>query len=97
MFNKEEEEDAPFPTYEQYLRETGVISLNIGDANCTFGGDYVSEFGIGCVQVANEATPTMTKGVLALSREIVLITWWMVTLMEVPEERWYQQMRSQPG
>ena len=58
-----EDEDLPLPTYEEYLRENGVISLNVGDADCTFDGDGVSEFGIGCVQVGDSATPAATKGI----------------------------------
>ena len=45
--NEQEEEDLPLPTYEEYLCENGVISLNIGETNCVFEGDCVSEFGIG--------------------------------------------------
>ena len=41
-----------------------MISLNIRDANRTFGGDCVSEFGIGCVQVADTPIPATTKGVV---------------------------------
>ena len=46
-----------------------MISLNTGNANCTFGGDCISEFGIGCVQVADAVTPATTKGVLLADAE----------------------------
>ena len=59
---EKEEEDLVLPTYEEYLRENGVISLNIGDANHTFGRDCVFEFGIGCVQVADTTKPATTMG-----------------------------------
>ena len=78
-----------------------MISLNIRDVNHTFGGDSVSEFEIGIVQVAETAKPatikvcyllTLENGkskagvVLTLSKVIVLIRWCLVTLLEVPEE-----------
>ena len=41
-----------------------MISLNVGEASRVFEGDCVSEFGIGCVQVADVVKPTTTKGAL---------------------------------
>ena len=48
---EEEDDDLPLPTYEEYLRSNGVISMNVGDGGQPFTGDCVSEFGIGCVEV----------------------------------------------
>ena len=62
--NEEEEEGLPLPIYEESLRENGVISLNDGESSCMFVGDCVSEFGIGCVQVADAPKPTTSKGVI---------------------------------
>ena len=39
-------------------------SLNSGETICGFEGNHVSEFGIGCVQVADAPKPTTTKGML---------------------------------
>ena len=61
---QEEDEGLTLPTYEEYLRENGVISLNVGETNCVFEGDCVSEFGIGCVHVAATPKPATIKGVL---------------------------------
>jgi len=61
---EEEEEGLPLPIYEESLRENGVISLNDGESSCMFVGDCVSEFGIGCVQVADVANAATTKGAL---------------------------------
>ena len=41
-----------------------MILLNVGGVDPLFGGDCVSEFRIGCVQVDGTSTPTMTKGVV---------------------------------
>ena len=46
-----------------------MISVNIGDANHTFGGAYAYEFGIGCVQVADTTTPATTRGMLVADAE----------------------------
>ena len=40
----EEEEALHLSTYEEYLRENGVISLNVGKTDRVFQGDCVSEF-----------------------------------------------------
>ena len=61
---EDEEEDLPLSTYEEYLHENGVISLNVGESNRVFEGDRVSEFGIGYVQVADVVEPTTTRGAL---------------------------------
>merc|ERR1712194_170324 len=60
----EEEEDLPLPTYQEYLRENGVIQLNVGKTDRVFEGDCVSEFGIGCVQVSDVVKPARIKGTL---------------------------------
>ena len=52
------------PTYKEYLCENGLLSLNIGGLDPVFGGDCVSEFDIGCVQVNNAVPPAATKGVV---------------------------------
>ena len=62
--NKEEEERLPLPTYEECRWEKRVISLNVEETSCVFEGNCVSEFGIGCVQVADVANAATTKGVL---------------------------------
>ena len=41
-----------------------MISLNVGETDRVFEGDCVSEFGIGCVQVADASKPATTKGAL---------------------------------
>ena len=75
--NKEEEEALPLPTYEEYLRENGMIQLNVGETDRVFEGDCVSEFGIGCVQVSDVVKPVENgrcrAGVeVALSKAVVL-------------------------
>ena len=57
------------PTYNEYLREHGHILLNVGSADHNFEGDYVSEFGIGCVQVGNPAAWTAEVGVVLADAE----------------------------
>ena len=41
-----------------------MIQLNVGKTDRVFEGDYISEFGIGCVQVSDVVRPTMTRGAL---------------------------------
>ena len=60
---EDENEDPLLPSYEESLRENGVISLSVGGVDPVFGGDCISEFVIGCVQVDDAATPATTKGV----------------------------------
>ena len=61
---EEGEEDISLTTYEEYPRENGVGLLNVGDVDPVFGGDSISEFGIGCVQVDDALTPVTTKGMI---------------------------------
>ena len=41
-----------------------MISINVGGIDPVFGGDCISKFGIGCVQVDDTTTLATTKGVV---------------------------------
>ena len=61
--SEDNKEPSNLPTYEEYLRSSGVIQLNVG-AEKTWDGDSVSEFGFGCLHVGRARASPEPNGVV---------------------------------
>ena len=63
MFAVVEEEckEEDLPTFEDYLRREGMISINVQNDTLGFMGDTVAEYGVGCVEIDDVLTPSPTS------------------------------------
>ena len=48
---EEENKDDDLPTFEDYLRREGMISINVQNDALGFTGDTVAEYGVGCAEI----------------------------------------------
>ena len=48
---EEENKDEDLPTFEDYLRREGMISINVQNDTLGFTGDTVAEYGVRCAEI----------------------------------------------
>ena len=56
---EEESENKDLPTFEDYLRREGMISINVQNDTLGLTGDGVAEYGVGCVEINFVSTPPL--------------------------------------
>ena len=60
---EEENKDDNLPTFEDYLRREGMISINVQNDTLGFTGDTVAEYGVGCAEIDDVSTPPLPSAI----------------------------------
>ena len=78
---EEENKDNDLPTFEDYLRKEGMISINVQNDTLGFTGETVAEYGVVCAEMNEVSTPPLPSTIPVIEGEENPI------LIELPTDR----------
>ena len=66
---EEENKDDDLPTFEDYLRREGMISINVQNDTLGFTSNTVAEYGVGCAEIDEVSTPPLPSTIPVIEGE----------------------------